>query len=171
MWHEFFFSAPQLKRDPLGLMPDSHTGAILAALKPLVSKPMWGAGWAGDVAWFEFGDRVMRSDRHGAQREVGEYALHVSSRWAWRTDSGFLRADEDAIVLSQLGGLMAHVLRGDADDSGRLSLQFDNGDTLVVEPEDPESDSDEIEYWRLFQPWLETPHVVVSNRGVEWHEA
>jgi hypothetical protein len=166
-----FFSAPQLKRDPLGLMSGNRATAILSALKPLVSKPMWEAGWAGAIAWFQFGERVTRRKRGGGKREVGEYAVHVSSCWTWRTESGFIRADEDSTDLSQLGLLMARVESSNADESGRLTLRFDNGDVLEVEPDVSSNEADGIEYWRLFQPGLETPHVVSSNVGIEWHEA
>jgi hypothetical protein len=66
---------------------------------------------------------------------------------------------------------MAHVQSADADSSGHLLIRLTNGDVLEVQPDDAVSDSDEIEYWRVFQPGLETPHVVSSNRGIEWHEA
>ena len=133
---------------------------------------MWEAGWAGDIAWFQFGKKVMRPDRHGRTRQVGEYALHISSSWTWRSDSGFVRADEDATDLSALGLLSAHVQRSDADQAGHLVLRMDNGDALEVLPDAAVTDpKEEIEYWRVFQPGLERPHVVASNTGIEWHEA
>ena len=55
---------------------------------------MWQAGWAGDIAWFQFGAVVKRSGGRGGQRNVGEYALHVSCPWRWVASSGFLRADD-----------------------------------------------------------------------------
>jgi len=152
-------------------MSDNRATAILSAVKPLVSKPMWEAGWAGDIAWFQFGERVTRRSRGGGNREVGEYAVHVSSCWTWRTESGFVRADEDSTDLSQLGLLMTRVQSSNVDESGGLTLRFDNGDALQVEPNDSRNETDEIEYWRLFQPGLEAPHVVSSNLGIAWHEA
>ena len=152
-------------------MSGNRAAAILSALGPLTNKPMWEAGWAGDIAWFQFGERVTRRSRGGGNREVGEYALHVSSCWTWRAESGFMRADEHSTDLSELGGLMARVQSSDGDESGRLTLRLDNGDVLQVEPDNSGNEAKEVEFWRLFQPGLETPHVVASNVGIEWHEA
>jgi len=153
-------------------MPDSRVLSVRGALRPLIEKPMWEAGWAGDIAWFQFGERVTAKDRAGRSREVGEYALHISCAWVWRTDSGFIRADEDSSSLSELGALMARVESLSADVGGGLELRFGNGDLLRVETEGTGDDGGEgTEYWRLLQPGRQTPHVVSSSLGVEWHEA
>jgi hypothetical protein len=59
-------------------MPDSRAFSVRGALRPLIDKLMWEAGWAGDIAWFQFGQRVTTRDPAGRTREVGEYALHIS---------------------------------------------------------------------------------------------
>jgi hypothetical protein len=133
---------------------------------------MWEAGWAGDIAWFQFGKRVTAKNRAGRRREVGEYALHISCAWVWRTDSGFIRADEDSSSLSELGALMARVESLSAEVGGGLELRLSNGDLLRVEAEGTGNDGgEETEYWRLLQPGRQTPHLVSSSLGVEWHEA
>jgi len=165
-------SRPQLKRDPLGLMPDSRAFSVRGALRPLIDKLMWEAGWAGDIAWFQFGQRVTTRDRAGRTREVGEYALHISCAWVWRTDTGLVRADEDSPDLSDLGRLLTSVQTVSAEAAGGLELQFSNGDLLRVEVEGlTDNPVEQTEYWRLLQPGRKTPHVVASSSGVEWHEA
>ena len=147
---------------------------IQVALDSLRHLPMWDAGWAGDIAWFAFGAQVQRPDRRGGQRVVGEYALHISCPWRWCAVSGFVRADEtsDSAALHALGQPTTHFVSGGRDSGGPLILRFGNGDTLeIADPGEPPSSEDEIEYWRLFQPGLQTPHFLVSSTGVEWHEA
>ena len=163
---------PQLKRDPLGLMPDSRALSVRGALRPLIDKLMWDAGWAGDIAWFQFGPRFTAWDRQGRSREVGEYALHISCAWIWKTETGYVRADEDSPDLSALGALSALVETVGADASGGLELRFSNGDCLRVDADATvEGSGEEVEFWRLLQPGRQTPHVVSSNVGVQWHEA
>lgn len=137
--------------------------------------PMWEAGWAGDIAWFQFGKQVRRPDRKGGQRVVGEYALHISCAWSWRSSSGFVRADEnsDRDALRRLGDLAPKVVGAPQGANGALQLSFDNGDRLAIDEviEAGATEEDESEFWRLFQPGLPTPHLVAANTGVEWHEA
>ena len=147
---------------------------ITDALKSLRDLPTWGAGWAGDIAWFQFGQQVQRPHRRGGPRVVGEYALHISSAWRWCASSGFIRADEtsDLAALQDLSASKPHFVGAERGPGGALVLRFDNGDTLAIdEAPDPETLEDEVEYWRLLQPGLQTPHLVVSSNGVEWHEA
>lgn len=134
---------------------------------------MWEAGWAGDIAWFQFGAAVTRPDRHGTPRTVGEYALHISCPWRWLADSGFPRADETSppASLQALGESRSRLTQVDVDTTGHLVLHFHNGDSLVLDNAPQEPGNDDVEYWRLLQPGLGTPHLVVSSSGVEWHEA
>jgi hypothetical protein len=153
-------------------MPEGPTDSVLSAFRPLARMPMWSASWAGDIAWFQFGKAVLRLDRHGNKREVGEYALHVSCTWQWRSNSGVVRADHETADLRSLGELRARFREADLAESGLLTFHFDNGDTLAIEPDESDDKSaEETEHWRFFQPGLQTPHVVASNLGVEWHEA
>jgi hypothetical protein len=135
---------------------------------------MWDAGWAGDIAWFQFGAQIKRPDRRGRDRLVGEYALHLSCPWRWSTSSGFVRADEtsDRAALHSLGDPTPCFVDAARGPDGVLILRFENGDTLAIDDvgEAP-SPEDEVEYWRLLQPGLQAPHLVVTSAGVEWHEA
>ena len=135
---------------------------------------MWDAGWAGDIAWFQFGEAVARRDRASKERAVGQYAVHISCAWRWLAASGFVRAEDTSPspLLHALGELRARVAGATVAGDGELALRFDNGDTLLIEgAASAEAGSDEVEYWRLFQPGRGTPHLVVSSAGVEWHEA
>jgi len=146
--------------------------AIEAAFLPVLKLPMLRAGWAGDVAWFSFGGPVRRPSHRGGERLVGEYALHLGSGWRWITDSGLVRADENSsrdelAVLGRDGPRLDTIT---AFGNGGLTLRFVSGEQLEVSGES-EEEEEESEYWRLFQPGLQTPHLVVSNSGADWHEA
>ena len=157
------------------------TPEIAVALAPLFGLPMWEAGFAGDIAWFQFGAAVTRPDYHGGTRVVGQYALHLSCPWRWVASSGLVRADETSSheTLQTLGKDRPCLNRADVADDGTIALRFGNGDLLLVDmPGDgaaevgmPGDGDEEVEYWRLFQPGSVTPHFVVSSSGAEWHEA
>jgi len=144
---------------------------IHAAFQPLHGLPMWAAGWA-DIAWFQFGAQVKRTARGDGERPVGAFALHISCPWRWCTSSGFVRADDtsDPAALQALGDPTCRLAGAATGPNETIILKFDNGDTLEVDSV-RETAPDEVEYWRLLQPGLRTPHFVVSSSGAEWHEA
>jgi hypothetical protein len=60
----------------------SMDNKIEGAVRVLVGLPLWALGRAADLAWFEFGDRrTVKSLRNGAEKQVGDYALHVQCAW------------------------------------------------------------------------------------------
>jgi hypothetical protein len=149
--------------------PD-YSGTIFALLR---NRAMWAAGRAGDIAWFQFGGPVKNESAAGQPRDVGEYALHIMSAWTWRTAAGFLRADDtsEPSSLQSLADSKPCLASSRQGDSGTLLLVFDDGDLLTIE-QPPEADiGDDAEHWRLFQPGRQTPHLVSSTSGIEWHEA
>jgi hypothetical protein len=145
--------------------------AISQALASIDRLPMWDAGFAAGIAWFQFGKAVTRPDAHGGTRVVGQYALHVSCFWRWVAPSGFVRADETSPpqLLKTLGADRPTLNGADSGKDGSISLRFDNGDVLFIAgaSEDPDED---VEHWRLFQPGSLAPHFVASSSGAEWHE-
>jgi hypothetical protein len=52
-----------------------------AALMPLLGLPIWSTGRAGDLVWFQIGERRTVPSSDGSPREVGTYAIHVSCPW------------------------------------------------------------------------------------------
>ncbi len=134
---------------------------------------MWAAGWAGPIAWFQFGSQMRRPRRDGGHRIVGEYTLHISCAWQWRASSGYVRADENSPpeALWDLSESTPRLVRSEFDFRECLVLKFDNGDTLTIEDVTcEEEDDDDFEYWRLFKPGVLAPHFIVSKSGVVWRE-
>ena len=72
-------------------------------------------------------------------------------------------------ALAALGASRPSLVAWERNAEAALALTFDNGDTLLIE-DHPEPAEDDVEYWRLFNPALITPHFVVSSDRVEWHE-
>src|SRR5512138_3471413 len=72
---------------------------IEEALRVLVGLPMWSAGRAGNLEWFEFGARRIVIEQHGKhrgeQKEVGEYALHVQCTWRITHQNGIVVGSHD----------------------------------------------------------------------------
>lgn len=56
---------------------------IRSALQVLLGLSMWDSGRCCTLQWFEFGPKRLVEGLEGDQKEVGEYALHVSA-CAWR---------------------------------------------------------------------------------------
>ncbi len=147
--------------------------AIRTPLSNLKGLRMWAAGWAGDIAWFQFGGPVQRPEARGpGTREVGEYALHLSCPWRWVTSSGFVRADEhsDRSALGALDSLQATYVDAELAADGELILRLDIGDALAIEGMPSSAATHKSECWRLLQPGLNTPHFVVSTTGTLWVE-
>ena len=137
------------------------------ALACLVDQPMWAAGLAGPIAWFQFGSRrVVPNPRTGGTKEVGEYALHVDCPWRWVEAWGDSRADHHAEHggLAHLGHPPPICNGASATDRGAIELSFNDGSRLLVEP-DLEEDTEE--WWRLLQPSVDAPHFVVGSSGIE----
>ncbi|MBZ5643035.1 MAG: hypothetical protein LAO19_09770 [Acidobacteriia bacterium] len=69
---------------PIGDAPATGSAIqekIGAAVRALIGKTLWRWTRAADMACFDFGQRRLRLDRHGKEREIGEYALHVECAW------------------------------------------------------------------------------------------
>ena len=101
----------------------------------------------------------------GGSKEVGEYALHLDCPWRLVGPTGLAVATDESEPeeLARLGSPPLVCAAVSGSDEGGAGVQFVGGWRLVVEPGDP----DDLEYWRLFRPGAEGPHVVVSAAGVE----
>jgi hypothetical protein len=165
---------------------------IEQALSVLVGLPLWSAGRTLDLEWFHFGTHRSVTDRRGEPKEVGSYALHVQCAWRiigsseiivasrdryypagdptqdppdfeW-SKSGANRCDERMeTFLSNRDHAPLLVESVQADLIGGFRLFMGEGYALEVFPDDSVGD----ELWRLFQPYTEADHFVVTGRGIE----
>jgi hypothetical protein len=164
-----------------------------AALK-LIGLRLWDAGRAADLAWFAFGERRTVRDSRGEPREVGEFALHVQCAWrlvqgdwtvvgnrdlyyptGWGMDSpevpadfkwdvqGANRMDEKLALFFQNNKEGLAVVRVEARVAGALQIFLRDEAILEIFP----NDSFEGEHWRLFRPYRDERHFVVTGEGVE----
>src|SRR5688572_4183110 len=104
----------------------SSARLIKEALGCLTGLPMWGAGLAGDLAWFQFGSKVARRAQNGTEYFVGRHALHLSCRWGWRAKSGVVLADSESAAsqLARLGSDDCFVRAEEVDADGVVTLTF-----------------------------------------------
>jgi hypothetical protein len=126
---------------------------------------MWAVGRAGSLEWFQFGTPRIVHNFRGGSKEVGEYALHLDCPWQLLGPAGLVIATDQSEpeLLSHVGSQTLVCEKVSGSEDGGASLQFAGGWLLVVEPGDP----DDLEYWRLFRPGTEGPHVVVGPVRVE----
>lgn len=159
----------------------------------LVGKSLWACGRAADMATFAFGQRRRAPDRHGGEREVGEYALHVQCAWRiTRNDQVVVgsrdlyypadyddvnegmppefdwerdpnRRDKLLVSLFKNGTRKFNVKEVAVGSAGSLHIELDDGYCLDVFPDD----SLDHERWRLFRPGVDEPHLVVTATGIE----
>ena len=155
--------------------------------------PLWDAGRASDLAWFIFGERRIVRDFYGNPKEVGEFSLHVQCAWrllqhdrtivgnrdlyypaGWGMDSpdvpadfkwdvqGANRLDERLKLFFQDDRKDLIVDRVEAGLAGALQIFFRGETVLEIFP----NDSFEGEHWRLFRPYRDEPHFIVSGEGI-----
>lgn len=156
--------------------------------------PLWAAGRASDLTWFHFGQRHMVKDFRGHPKEVGEYALHLQCVWRivegeqvvigqrdlyyppgpgrempevprsfhWDVQGGN-RLDQLLKELFDYSGRELIVERVEVGRAAAIDIVFANAMVLEVFP----NDSFDGEHWRLFKPYLDEPHFVVTGAGVQ----
>jgi len=131
----------------------------------LINLPMWSVGRAGDIDWFHFGGHHAVPSLRIEIKDVGDYALHTQCTWVLTssrygpTIAGSESEPDDLAPLGDLGLICQDVA---ADERGGFMLQFASGHCLTVEPDDDQAE----EFWRFFEPWRKTPHLVVGGGGV-----
>jgi hypothetical protein len=136
---------------------------------------------------FDFGaPRIVHGFR-GEAKEVGDYALHVQCAWRIRRQDNVLvgrgdifsppeDTDEplpedfdwqkenmfDKVVSTLFAEKKEFIVRGvEAGSAGSLAISLDGELAIDVFPQD----SLRGEHWRLFEPYREKPHFVVSGIG------
>ena len=159
---------------------------IADALSVLNGLPMWAAGRAGPLLWLHFGGTHEFVDRYRANeaKTVGDYALHIDCPWRivqrdvvvvgaldrfspgdGQEDDDFdwnhsrdTRWDRRLQQFMERYGTSGPIVRAiEMRGAGAFALRFDDEVSLDVLP----NRSTDGEYWRLFEPYRETPHVVV----------
>lgn len=158
---------------------------VQQALSVLVGKPLWSCGNSAALEWFEFGERRTVTRFRGGTKEVGEYALHVQCAWRITQHDEVVIASGDVHDASEQGGgdsapivtranervqqlfqretRQLAVEQVKAGDAGAFSIMLADGYVLEVMPDD----SSDSEHWRLFKPYVEGPHFVVTGAGLQ----
>jgi len=157
---------------------------IHEALSALVGKPLWSSGRAG-LQWFQFGDRRVVTGFDGDVKEVGEYALHVQCAWSMTCHNRVLVASGDVYeqgiadstgsrnTATRLHERVRQLFQGETrlfvpeqievGEAGGFRILFAEGYALLVMPDNSTDD----EHWRLFRPYDEGPHFVVTGAGLQ----
>ncbi len=162
------------------------------ALKVIIGKIFWGAGRAGEIQWFQFGNKQVIVTERETIKEVGEYALHVQCAWRITSPKGIFVGSQDKYLpandsneqaddfdwdqpgvnrcddrISMLfNGRESHTLlvkNVSADSYGGFCLNLSDNFSIEVFPDLSLDD----ECWRLFQPYKNGPHFIVTGEGIE----
>jgi hypothetical protein len=166
---------------------------IERALAPLVGAPWVVSRRAADMQVFQFGRVMTVHDRRGAEREVGEYALHVQCAWRILGPKGIFVGSRDVYTpaSSYKGNLDQHewdrpganrrdelvaellqehaisplvVERIRGSGVGDLRIVFSDGYRLEVFPDS----SNDAEQWRFFPTSGGREHLVATGARVEY---
>ena len=163
---------------------------IRKALDSLLGMALWSSSRAADLQSFQFGQRRTVTSR-GKTKEVGEYALNVQCGWRIRRGDqvvvggrdlyyppkesdgalddfdwdvqGSNRRDKGIAELFQDETRQFSVREVEVSHAGSFTLIFDDEYALDVFPDDSLSN----EHWRIFKPYSEEPHFVVTGEGLE----
>jgi hypothetical protein len=165
---------------------------ITDALSVLVGQPLWAASRAANMEMFQFGAKVTKINRHGSERLVGDYSLHIQCPWRLVDARGIIAGYFDQLfhpeeVEGSYRYLKSHedgpslcearidrwikeneddplcVTTVDADSIGGFKLTFNRGVVLEAFPSDSVRDS---EFWRLLYRNEDRNHFVVSGDGI-----
>lgn len=170
-------------------MPNKFADTELA-LSQLLNLPLLSIGRAHCLIWIHFGEWLIQPDRHGGTRTVGTWALHIecpwrltnkygivtgagdrwlppnlsedSDEWDYEFDPNTERTQLDLKMqqfASQNKGVRIKCVQ--TDNTGGFRLSFEHGTELEVFP----TNSQDVDFWRLFQPGNETEHFVVTGTG------
>jgi hypothetical protein len=164
---------------------------VQKALEVLIGEPLWSSGRAADLEWFQFGQRRSVKDARGGTKEVGEYSLHVQCAWRIRHEDQVIVGSRDLYYPPEetddppgdfdwdvqganrrdkrIAQLFANETRQflvrqvEVGAAGSFTIVLDDDYALDVFPQD----SLRGEHWRIFKPYLEGPHFVVTGKGLD----
>jgi hypothetical protein len=170
-----------------------------AALTPLLNLAIWAAGRAGDLVWFQIGDRRTVPSGDNGPREVGTYALHLACPWRLIDQERLLVGSGDLLTPADpeaeietfdwdvpganwLDLRLAELWSGfepekpkvqgvEPDQYGGFALHLTGPMRLEVFPNSTPTGHVATEFWRLLQPATDSPHFVVGTFGIERDEA
>lgn len=124
--------------------------ALPPDLAALLGLGLWNVTRVAGLSMLQLGPRRTMSSRRGP-KEVGSHALHIQCPYDV--------ASEVTLDLAVLAASKPVVTAIHLDEQrGHLTLSFDHA-TLFVRPDLASED----EQWRLLQPGLKTPHLVVAQ--------
>jgi hypothetical protein len=164
---------------------------VQEALEMLVGKMLWSSGRAADLQWFAFGERRTVEGLRGKPKEVGEHALHVQCAWRirqrdqvvvgssdlylpresnddrledfnWDVQGGN-RRDKHIADLFQNETTQFLVKEVRAAEAGSFTIILESEYALDVFPDDSLGD----EHWRVFSPYSDVRHFVVTGEGLK----
>ena len=151
---------------------------VEVALNVLIGQILWDIGRAGEIEWFQFGNKQTIVTKSETIKEVGEYALHLQCAWRISSPSGIFVGSQDmyypaietdlhrddydwdqpgnnrcdvriSLLLTGRETTPFKVNNVAADSYGGFCLSLSDGYSLEVFP-DLSLDN---ECWRLFQPY------------------
>ena len=165
---------------------------IQQALNQLSGLDLIGLGRAGNLQHLTFGRHRLRE--RDKPDQLADFALHLSCPWRLTRDhviacgqadlerpsSPFVSDDEydagkigsrwvdlgNAAFRSYLDQAIVTVLNAEMDGFTGFRLRMSAAVSLDVFPAASKADHDDLEFWRLFQPRLDTPHFIVSSQGI-----
>lgn len=161
---------------------------IKKELSVLIGLPIVEAGRIADLEWFSFGKLLEVIDTRGKKKLVGEYVIHIQCAWRITGPNGIIVASRDKYFPK--GGWIGNEEDFEWDNPGenrcdqRIEEFFKKNRTLIVKTVEadyygsfqlglkggfsleafPDSSND-VEFWRLFQPYKKQSHFVVTGQG------
>lgn len=166
--------------------------AIKAELDKINGLKLQYAGRSSDLFWLGFGE-IVQISRRGRTVETAECALHIqcswritlynkivvasrdiytpNSEWDSLNDDfnwdiqGNNKFDECIKSFTKDSGQLI-VERIETDDVGGIEVYLSKGYKLEAFP-DSSGDDDDSEHWRFFNRKENSPHFVVSGKGIE----
>ena len=165
---------------------------IISELSKLVGLKLQDLGRASNLFWLGFGD-IIQIIRRGRSQESAEYALHIQCSWRitlnnkivvasrdfystgseWDGDiedfdwdiQGNNRFDERIkTFLKDKGRLKVEQI--ESDEVGGLKICLCGGYKLEAFPDSSEDD-DQSEHWRFFNRKDNSPHFIVTGKGID----
>ncbi|MBA3946131.1 MAG: hypothetical protein H0X37_16400 [Herpetosiphonaceae bacterium] len=175
------------------MLPNTFKNQIEHHLKVLIGLPLWNAGRAATIEWFQFGNPRTVPATKGNTKEVGDYALHIQCAWRLVNNEGVIAGSSDRYFPSgddpyddkpdfdwdeQGANRCDERVRAFFDSrtlkplivesiqvglAGAFQLSLGDQVALEVFPDH----SLRYEYWRLLRPATEEEHFVVTGLGIE----